>query len=135
MVGGCVRDLLSRKKGKDWDIVTDAEPEQIQEIFNNFKTLLIGKSFQTVTLIINSKVYHISSLHKEKKQKIIIQHDVRQEERIPLLLQDLLNRDFTINSLAWNPQKGLLDPAKGIKDSSKELSVVENRTFDFKKTL
>ena len=116
MVGGCVRDLLSGKKGKDWDIVTDAEPEQIQEIFNNFKTLLIGKSFQTVTLIINSKVYHISSLHKEKKQKIIVQHDACQEERISLLLQDLLNRDFTINSLAWNPQKGLLDPAQGIKD-------------------
>lgn len=115
-MGGCVRDLLSRKKRKDWDIVTDAEPEQIQEIFSNFKTLLIGKSFRTVTLIMNSKAYHISSLRKKKKQKIIVQRDVRQEKRIHLLLQDLLNRDFTINSLAWNPQKGLLDPARGLKD-------------------
>ena len=130
MVGGCVRDLLSGKKGKDWDIVTHAQPEQTQKIFRGFKTLLIGKSFQTVTLVIDAKVYHISSLHNGGKQKTVVQHVVRQEEKSHLLLQDLLSRDFTINSLAWNPQKGLLDPAQGLKDL--ERKVIRSREPDLR---
>ncbi|MFA6712058.1 MAG: hypothetical protein WCS33_05075, partial [Candidatus Caldatribacteriota bacterium] len=58
LTGGCVRDIIRQKNGKDWDIVTDASPEQIQKAFCNYRALLIGRSFQTITLIIDSQVYH-----------------------------------------------------------------------------
>jgi tRNA nucleotidyltransferase (CCA-adding enzyme) len=112
LVGGCVRDLLHHKTGKDWDIVTYARPEQVQKVFHDYKTLLVGRSFQTVTLVINSQVYHISTIRKEKRQKPVVYH----KDNYSLLISDLLCRDFTINALAWNPDTGVLDPANGLRD-------------------
>ncbi|HOR42900.1 MAG TPA: hypothetical protein PK111_07050 [Atribacterota bacterium] len=117
LVGGCVRDLICRKDGKDWDIVTDARPEQTQHIFYDYKALFIGKSFQTITLIMDSAVYHISSLRNERKSNTTS----TQEERYHLFICDLLDRDFTINSLAWHPEKGLLDPAQGLPDLERKV--------------
>lgn len=124
LVGGCVRDIIRQKTGKDWDIVTDASPEQIQKVFCNYRALLIGKSFQTITLIIDSQVYHVSTIRcmnrcvKENKEK----HLLTEKERYHLLIKDLLCRDFTINSLAWNPDKDiLLDPAGGLEDLKRKV--------------
>ena len=124
LVGGCVRDLICQKTGKDWDIVTDARPEQIKKVFCDYRVLLIGRSFQTITLIMNSKVYHVSTIRcmnrciKENKGK----HLLTEKEKYHLLNKDLLCRDFTINSLAWNPDKDiLLDPAGGLEDLKRKI--------------
>jgi len=62
LVGGCMRDLLLKRNVRDWDILTNALPEQIEAIFYEYKTIVIGKYFRTVTVILNKKVYQISSL-------------------------------------------------------------------------
>lgn len=114
LVGGCLRDLLYKKIGKDWDIVTEAKPEQVQEIFCDYKTLLIGKNFQTITLIMNSKFYHISTFRYCNKK--LLAYKVNKKEKYYTLIADLMCRDFTINAIAWNHNRGLVDPAGGLKD-------------------
>lgn len=114
MVGGCVRDIICRKPVKDWDIVTDARLEQIQNIFYDWKVLYIGKSFQTATLIKNSKAYHISEARCKKGAREASLF--KKKGRHSLIIKDLLCRDFSINSIAWNPNIGFLDPANGFRD-------------------
>ncbi len=111
LVGGCVRDLLYDKPGKDWDIATDAAPVEIQQTFRGIKTLMIGKSFQTVTLIFNKQVYQISTFRNIRKPG-----SVSFTNKLDLVIEDLMLRDFTINAMAWNPDRGLLDPANGWQD-------------------
>jgi tRNA nucleotidyltransferase (CCA-adding enzyme) len=120
LIGGCVRDIICQKTGKDWDIVTDASPEQIQKVFCDYRALLIGRSFQTITLIMNSQVYHVSTIRCMEKNRG--KHLLTEKERYHLLIKDLLCRDFTINSLAWNPDKDiLLDPAGGLEDLKRKV--------------
>ncbi len=114
IVGGCIRDLLCKKTVKDWDIVTDADPGQIQNIFHEYKTVYIGKKFQTVTLIIKNQKYHISEVRYEKSEKK--KSFLKRGDRYSILVEDLLCRDFTINSIAWNHFKGILDSSDGLTD-------------------
>ncbi len=124
LVGGCVRDLICQKISKDWDIVTDASPGQIKKTFFDYKTLLIGRSFQTITLIIDSRTYHISTIRGIESKVVGENREnnlLAEQERYQLIINDLLCRDFTINSLAWNPDKGILDPSDGLPDLNRKL--------------
>ncbi len=129
LVGGCVRDLLYKKIGKDWDIATEAKPEQIKEIFCDCKTLLIGKNFQTITLIMDSKIYHISTF-RYCNNKNLLANKVNKKGENYALITDLLCRDFTINAIAWNHNRGLVDPAGGLRDLQKK--VVRSLKPDFR---
>ncbi len=117
LVGGCVRDLIHHKTSRDWDIVTDASLEQIQNIFSDYRVLLIGKSFQTATLIVDSHIFHVSAIRCNGNEKNLL----AEKERYHFLAKDLLCRDFTINSLAWNPTTGILDPSGGLQDLQKKV--------------
>ena len=119
LTGGCVRDLIYQRKGKDWDIVTEASPEQIQRVFCEYRTLLIGRGFQTITLIMDSQTYHVSTIRGMKENRV--SNLLTEKKRYHLLVDDLLCRDFTINSLAWNLNKGLLDPAGGLEDLKRKV--------------
>ncbi len=120
LVGGCVRDLLYKKIGKDWDIATEAKPEQIKEIFCDCKTLLIGKNFQTITLIMDPKIYHISTF-RYCNNKNLLANKVNKKGENYALITDLLCRDFTINAIAWSNNRGLVDPAGGLRDLQKKV--------------
>lgn len=113
LVGGCVRDLILRKPVHDFDLTTDANPDQLRELFQNYKILHIGKSFQTITLILDKQSFHITTFRiiEDKSNLKTIKNN-----KYFRLEQDLLSRDFTINSLAWNPHLGILDPAGGLRD-------------------
>jgi tRNA nucleotidyltransferase (CCA-adding enzyme) len=112
LVGGCVRDLLLQRTIRDWDVVTDAKPKQIQKIFYQYKTLLIGKSFLTVSIILNHNEYQVSTIrgfeHKESLQN--------KKELFKAIKEDLTLRDFTINAICWSPDEGLLDLVNGLFD-------------------
>ncbi len=112
LVGGCVRDLLLKRVIRDWDIITDAKPKQIKMIFSKYKTLIIGKSFQTVTIVLNHKTYQVSAFRNISNQKLDDGHD----GSFQILKDDLIYRDFTINAIAWNQDMGLLDPTNGLRD-------------------
>lgn len=99
LVGGCVRDLLLRKEPKDWDITTNAKPEDIERVFTSagYKTFY-ENAFGTVTVIIDDTPIEITPYRLEGKYS-----DKRHPDEIQwakTLEEDLARRDFTINAMA-----------------------------------
>lgn len=117
LVGGCVRDVLIGRKPKDWDVTTNATPEQIQEVFpesfytNDFGTVGIKIETEDETLkIIEATPYRTESDYTDKRRPDSVSFGQSLEE-------DLARRDFTINAIAYDESKGqLIDPYKGQKD-------------------
>ena len=117
LVGGCVRDLVIGRKPKDWDITTNATPEDIQRIFpdsfyeNNFGTVGVKTNSKDTTLaIIEVTPYRTESSYSDKRRPDSVAFGQNLEE-------DLGRRDFTINAIAYDESKGhLVDPYKGQKD-------------------
>jgi poly(A) polymerase/tRNA nucleotidyltransferase (CCA-adding enzyme) len=118
IVGGCVRDLFLGRKPNDWDVTTNANPEQIQGLFEN---TFYTNEFGTVGVVNDSvedetiKVIEVTPYRVEGKYS-----DARRPDSVIFsthIEDDLKRRDFTINALAFNSQKGdLLDLYDGIKD-------------------
>jgi tRNA nucleotidyltransferase/poly(A) polymerase len=118
IVGGCVRDLLLGKKPKDWDIATNAKPEDLEKIFP--KTFY-NNSYGTVTIVWEEekdetlKNIEITPFRKESSYS-----DKRHPDTVVFagtIEDDLSRRDFTVNAIAYEVQKGqIIDPFKGQKD-------------------
>ena len=114
LVGGCVRDMLMGTLPKDWDITTQALPQDIKEVFSEFKTIEIGIAHGTVGILIKNKVYEITTYRKEEQY---INH--RKPSNVNFIKDirlDLSRRDFTINAMAYNESEGLLDFFRGRED-------------------
>ncbi|CAN5767529.1 HD domain-containing protein [soil metagenome] len=117
LVGGCVRDLLIDRRPKDWDITTNAKPEDIQRIFpdsfytNDFGTVGVLRETDDERLkIIEVTPYRTESVYSDKRRPDAVEFGQSLEE-------DLARRDFTINAIAYDESKGqLIDPYKGQKD-------------------
>lgn len=117
IVGGCVRDLFLGIKPKDWDVTTNATPEEIQAAFENtyytneFGTVGVVNETEDQTL----KVVEVTPYRLEGKYS-----DARRPDSVTFsknIEEDLKRRDFTINALAYDPAKGkLLDLHGGIAD-------------------
>lgn len=114
IVGGCVRDLLLGVVPHDWDICTSALPAQIKKIFSDCKTLDIGEKHGTITVIFEKKTYEITTYRIDGSYT-----DHRKPDTVMYtdnLEEDLRRRDFTINAMAFHPQKGILDYFRGQED-------------------
>lgn len=120
-VGGCVRDLLMDKKPNDWDITTNAGPEELLDIFPNAK---YENEFGTVILPIRDKddklieAVEITTYRSEQGYS-----DRRRPDEVKFendLDKDLSRRDFTINALAMKPAKSKLDIKDELKSHTKE---------------
>ncbi|MDE6851479.1 MAG: HD domain-containing protein [Lachnospiraceae bacterium] len=111
-VGGCVRDtILSRIPG-DWDITTSARPEQVKEIFH--RTIDTGIQHGTVTVLLHHVGYEVTTYRIDGEYA-----DNRHPDQVEFtnsLNLDLERRDFTINAMAYNDTKGLVDPYDGMGD-------------------
>lgn len=135
LVGGCVRDLLLGREPKDWDIATNATPEQIQKVFLNFAGATADKpatiyenQFGTVGIktesedpalkIIEVTTYRIEGKYTDKRHP----DEVRFAKTIE---EDLSRRDFTVNALAMNLAGGaagkIIDPFGGQADLDKKI--------------
>lgn len=117
LVGGCVRDLILNRSPHDWDITTNATPEEIIALFP--KTFY-ENGFGTVTVVFEDeaalvKQIEITPFRKEGKYT-----DHRHPDEVIFsdkIEDDLLRRDFTINAIAYDPTTGeLIDLYGGIKD-------------------
>ncbi|HYF10238.1 MAG TPA: HD domain-containing protein [Candidatus Paceibacterota bacterium] len=118
LVGGCVRDVLRETKPKDWDIATNATPEQIQGLFphtfyeNKFGTVGVvndGEEDETLKTI-EITTYRTESTYSDNRRpdEVAFSQDIE---------EDLKRRDFTINAIALDPIKGqVVDPHKGQED-------------------
>ena len=116
IVGGAVRDIVSGKAPQDVDLVTDARPEEMAEIFPDIKTS--GVSFGVMRLRRNGYEFEIASGRKERNYL-----DGRHPETIQYtrdLDEDAERRDFTFNAMRLDPLTGkLFDPADGLADLKK----------------
>jgi len=119
LVGGCVRDLLVDRKPKDWDITTNATPEQIQPLFEE---TFYENDYGTVGVVTESedprlKVIEITPYRVEGTYS-----DVRRPDNVQWsnnLSDDLRRRDFTINALAYDPDTETLVDEHGGQDTLK----------------
>lgn len=118
LIGGCVRDLLLGKKPKDWDVTTNAHPDQIQALFEE---TYYTNEFGTVGVVneevedLRTKVIEVTPYRKEGTYS-----DARRPDHVEFgisLEEDLARRDFTVNAIALDPYKGhVVDPYKGHAD-------------------
>lgn len=117
LVGGCVRDLLMNRRPKDWDVTTNANPEEIQKIFpdsfyeNDFGTVGVKVETEDESLrVIEVTPYRTEAGYSDKRRPDSVSFGQSLEE-------DLARRDFTINAIALDDSKGhIVDPYKGQKD-------------------
>ena len=124
LVGGCVRDILLGRTPKDWDITTNAPPEEIQQTFektfyeNSYGTVgIVSEEATDESLkVIEVTPYRIESAYSDKRHPDEVTFTTN-------LLDDLQRRDFTINAIAYDPTKNqIVDPHNGQKD-------IENRVI------
>jgi len=112
MVGGCVRDSILGTLPKDYDITTSAKPKETISLFE--KTIPTGLKHGTITVLINSNPYEVTTFRTEGTYL-----DNRRPSSVDFVTdikEDLSRRDFTINALAYNENKGLIDYFNGIND-------------------
>lgn len=118
IVGGCVRDSLLGIKPKDWDITTNASPDEIESIFTH--TIPTGKQYGTITVVLpgldesTDECYEVTTFRADGNYS-----DGRRPDIVTFgtsLKEDIMRRDFTINALAYNEYVGIVDYVDGIKD-------------------
>ncbi|MEM1008524.1 MAG: hypothetical protein AAGJ35_05920, partial [Myxococcota bacterium] len=118
LVGGCVRDLLLGIPPKDYDITTNALPEQIEQIFSTlgYYTTDVGKNFGTIMVVKQKNPFEVTTFRAEgryidgRRPSQVRFHNVH-------VYDDVQRRDLTINGLLYDPQiEMVLDFTGGIDD-------------------
>lgn len=113
-VGGCVRDSLLGLAPQDYDLCTDALPEEMKNIFADYTLVLAGEKHGTVGVVIDGEVIQITTFRTEGDYS-----DSRHPGWVSFVTTvegDLSRRDFTVNAMAYHPAKGLVDPFGGRGD-------------------
>jgi len=124
-VGGCVRDVLRNVKPNDWDVTTNAKPEQIKKIFP--KSFYENK-FGTVTVLTKSKDKTLKEIEITTYRIDEKYSDKRHPDKVKFaktVQQDLARRDFTINAMALDGK--LIDPFGGQKDLKNKIIKTVNK--------
>jgi poly(A) polymerase len=97
-VGGCVRDFLLGREPQDFDIATDAKPEQVEKLFR--KTIPVGRKFGVLVVIKGGQQFQVATFRAEADYQ-----DGRRPEKIVFANAeaDASRRDFTVNGLFYDP--------------------------------
>ena len=123
IVGGCIRDILLGKHPKDFDVATNARPEQIQQIFQR-KCRLIGRRFRLAHIMFGRDIIEVATF-RASHSDALGEHQAKRNDDGMLLRdnvygnieQDAERRDFTVNALYYDPQNNTLrDYFNGIED-------------------
>ena len=113
-VGGCVRDMLLGKAPHDFDVCTNASPEQTISALSGFTTIPTGLKQGTVTVLSQGEPVEVTTFRTDGEY-----HDHRRPEQVRFvssLKEDLSRRDFTVNTLCFNEKEGLVDLFGGTDD-------------------
>ena len=135
LVGGCIRDLIKGLLPKDFDIVTNCQPEQIRKIFKNSR--IIGRRFKLVHItfpdeVIETTTFRSGSDSSDDALKIDDDGRILRDNNWGTQEEDAFRRDFTVNAVYYDPfNKEVIDYTSGIKDlknkSIKFIGVPETR--------
>jgi len=113
VVGGAVRDSLRGLHPDDWDITTDAPPEEVEQAFTD--TYPTGKEFGTISVKKGGMLLEVTTMRRDSDYS-----DMRRPDQVSYtrcIEEDLKRRDFTVNAIAYDPACGrFIDPYAGIKD-------------------
>ncbi|MDD4082309.1 MAG: poly(A) polymerase [Sphaerochaetaceae bacterium] len=113
IVGGAVRDIMLNKIPKDFDIATDASPRQVKKLF--YHARVIGKRFKIVHLVYPDKILEVTTFRSLEEAEI------GKSNVFGTIEEDAKRRDFTLNSLYYQPEKEqLLDFNEALKDIKKK---------------
>ncbi len=119
VVGGAVRDLLLTRAPKDFDVATDATPEEVRRVFR--RSRIIGRRFRLVHVMFGEEVVEVSTF-----RRMIEEDDAETDEHGRLLRdnafgdqrQDAERRDFTANALFYDPSSQMIhDYHRGYEDT------------------
>ena len=120
-VGGCVRDLLLGAEPKDWDITTDAKPEEVQKLFpdsfyeNKYGTVGVKTGSDKPELgVVEITTYRVEEKYTDKRHPDKVQFTAS-------LKEDLKRRDFTVNALAMRRDGKITDSFNGQEDLKNKL--------------
>ncbi len=114
IVGGCVRDSILGKTPHDWDICTNAKPDEIKKCLSEYHTIDTGIKHGTVSVEIDREIFEITTYRIDGEYS-----DNRHPKNVNFtvnIADDLARRDFTINAIAYNDEKGIVDPYHGCED-------------------
>jgi len=120
LVGGAVRDLLLGREPKDFDVATDARPEQVREVFRNCR--LIGRRFRLAHVFFGSEIVEVATFRRmavgaEDEDSQTEGGMILRDNVYGTIEEDALRRDFTINALYYNiADFSVVDYASGMQD-------------------
>lgn len=116
LVGGAVRDMLLGKKADDWDVTTNAKPEEVMKIFR--RVIPTGIDHGTVTVHFSGQEIEVTTFRTESDYS-----DGRHPDKVEYaghIEEDLSRRDFTMNAIAASLEDGhIVDPYGGVEDLKK----------------
>ena len=121
LVGGCVRDGVMGKTPHDYDLATNASPEEVKRALSSYRLVETGIRHGTVTAVTDSGPVEITTYRIDGEYK-----DNRHPESVSFtgdLKLDLMRRDFTVNAMAYDPRGGLVDLFSGREHIGKKLIV------------
>ena len=114
IVGGAVRDRIINRDPGDYDFATDIEYSELKRIFADYSPKEMGAHFGILMIKVNGKNYEIAKFRKEKG--VYNSRYPKEIKFVRTIEEDLARRDFTINSLAYNKQTGIVDLYEGRQD-------------------
>ncbi len=141
LVGGCVRDLILKLKPKDFDVVSDATPEQIKSVISNSR--IIGRRFKLVHVRFGYEVIEVATFRGSAEDRNAVSRNEMSESDDGQLLrdniygeieEDVVRRDFKANALYYDPVEGeVLDFVDGLSDiQNKKLCSIGDPTQRFR---
>lgn len=134
LVGGAVRDLVLGIRPKDFDVATNAEPEQVQRIFRRAR--IIGRRFRLVHVMFGPETIEVSTFRALQADDVdvdehgrVLRDNVFGEQH-----EDATRRDFTVNALYYDPiSDKVLDYHRGVKDlKSRVLRMIGDPTHRYR---
>ena len=126
VVGGAVRDLLQGVEPKDFDVATNAKPEEIRQVFR--RSRIIGRRFQIVHVMIGPETIEVTTFRGGDKGVQNEQGRIMKDNTYGTLEEDAQRRDFTCNALYFDPiKREIIDYHDGVTDiERKKLVMIGN---------
>ena len=131
LVGGCVRDLLLGLEPKDFDIATEAKPEQVHKLFK--RSRLIGRRFRLVHVMFSARKFIEVATFRSGQVQTAKSGVIVRDNSYGNLEDDVVRRDFNINALYYDIHKHeVIDYVGGLKDlEAREIHIIGEAKLRF----